>query len=168
LCFRDENCGSIRLIISLSDTVGMKVGPVIILILVLFTFNFSRSQARHGKPGSSAQSSLTVTATVEPSVWLVMEPDGKRDVVVANAPDPKDSFSHRSAKPHRTSAAKKEKFSIAKSQEPLQKQDDTGIHFDFPTVSRQFDVTRQTVMMSVSEGVKRVARPVTITTVVAQ
>jgi hypothetical protein len=146
----------------------MKVGPVI--ILVLFTFNVSRSQVRHGKSGSSAQSSLTVTATVEPSVWLVMEPDGKRDVVVANAPDPKESFSHRSAKPDRTSAAlaKKQNPSIAKSQVPLQKQDDTGIHFDFPTGSRQFDVTQKTVMVNMSKGAKTVARPVTIMTVVAQ
>jgi hypothetical protein len=168
LCFREENYVSIRLVISLSDTVSMKVGPVI--ILVLFTFNVSRSQARHGKSGSSAQSSLTVTATVEPSVWLVMEPDGKRDVVVANAPDPKESFSHRFPKPHKTSASptKKQNSSVAKSQEPLQKQDDTEVHFDFPTASRQFDVTQKTVMVNVSEGAKTVARPVTVTTVVAQ
>jgi hypothetical protein len=146
----------------------MKVGPVI--ILVLFTFNVSRSQARHGKSGSSAQSSLAVTATVEPSVWLVMEPDGKRDVVVANAPDPKESFFHSPAKAHRKSpaAAKKQSSSIAKSQQPPIRHDDTSVRFDFPTVSKQFDVTRETVTTNVSEGAKTVARPVIVTTVVAQ
>ena len=54
-----------------------------VLILVLFTCNVSHSQARQGQSGSSAQSSLTVTATVESSVWLIMEPNGKREVVVA-------------------------------------------------------------------------------------
>src|SRR4051794_34899846 len=146
----------------------MKVGPVI--ILVLFTFNLSRSQARHGKSGSSAQSSLTVTATVAPSVWLVMEPDGKQDMVVANAPDPKESFSHAPAKARRQSAnlAKKQNSSIVRSQERLQKRDDTSVHFDFPTVSRQFDVTQKTVIVNVSEGAKTVTRPVIVTTVVAQ
>jgi hypothetical protein len=65
-----------------------------VLILFLFGCNVAHSQERHGQTGSSAQSSLTVTATVEPSVWLIEEPDGKRDVVVANAPDPKESFYH--------------------------------------------------------------------------
>ena|SRR5437660_6480086 len=95
------------LIESLSDTLDMKVGPVI--ILVLFTFNGSRSQAPHGKPSSSAQSSLTVTATVEPSVWQLMEPDGKRDVVVADAPDSKDFFSHAATQPRRKSVSTSKK-----------------------------------------------------------
>jgi hypothetical protein len=145
----------------------MKVGPVI--ILVLFTFNLSRAQARHGKSGSSAQSSLTVTATVEPSVWLVMEPDGKRDVVVANAPDSRESFSH-AARARRKSAsmAKKQKSPRAISQESLRNPDDTTVRFDFPIVSGQFDVTQKTVLMDVSEAGRTVARPVTVTTIVAQ
>jgi hypothetical protein len=90
--FSERNFAVRYLNASLSDTLEMKVGLVI--ILVLFTCNVSHAQARQGQLGSSAQSSLTVTATVESSVWLIMEPNGKREVVVANAPDPKESFSH--------------------------------------------------------------------------
>jgi hypothetical protein len=57
-----------------------------VLVLVLFICNVSHSQAPSKQSGSSAQSSLTVTAIVEPSVWLVMEPDDKSDVFVADAP----------------------------------------------------------------------------------
>jgi hypothetical protein len=146
----------------------MKVGFVI--ILVLFTFNVSRSQARHGKSGSSAQSSLAVTATVEPSVWLVMESDGKREVIVANAPDSRESFSHTvtQARGKKASMAKKQNFSAAKSHGLLRNQDETAVQFNFPSVSAQFDVTQKTVMMDVSESGKTVARPVTVTTIVAQ
>jgi hypothetical protein len=146
----------------------MKVGPV--LILVLFICSIAQSQTRHGQSGASAASSLTITATVAPSVWLVMEPDAAQKVVVANVPDPKESFSHSSAKAHRKSPAlaKKQNSSIAKPQQPLQEERDTSVRFDFPTVSKQFDVTRKTVIMNVSEGGKTVARPVTVTTIVAQ
>jgi hypothetical protein len=82
----------------------MRVGFV--LILVFLICNVSHSQAPSRQSGVSAQGSLTVTAIVEPSVWLVMEPDGKSNVVVANAPDPKQSFSHALvSKPGRKSAA---------------------------------------------------------------
>jgi hypothetical protein len=146
----------------------MKVGPV--FISVLFICTIAQSQTRHGQSGSSAHSSLSVTATVTPSVWLVMEPDGKQDMVVANAPDPIESFSHARAKARRQSAnlTEKQHSSLVRSQERLQKQEDTSVHFDFPTVSRQFDVTQKTVIVNVSEGAKTVARPVIVTTVVAQ
>ena len=146
----------------------MKVGPV--LILVLFICSIAQSQARHEQPGASAANSLTVTATVAPSVWLVMEPDGRQDMVVANAPDSKESFSHSSAKAHRKSPAqaRKQNSSIAKPQQPLHEERHTSVRFDFPTVSKQFDVTQKTVIMNVSEGGKTVARPVTVTTIVAQ
>jgi hypothetical protein len=85
----------------------MKVGPV--LILVLFICSIAQSQTRH-ESGASAANSLTVTATVAPSVWLVMEPDGRQDMVVANAPDSKESFSHSSAKAHRKSPGTETKF----------------------------------------------------------
>jgi hypothetical protein len=116
------------------------------------------------------QGSLTVTATVEPSVWLVMEPDGKRDVIVANAPDSRESFSHAAIQARRKSAsmAKKQNSLRAISQQSPHNQDDATVHFDFPIVSRQFDVTHKTVLMDVSEAGKTVARPVTVTTVVAQ
>jgi hypothetical protein len=147
----------------------MKVGPV--FILVLLTCSVAQSQARRGQSGSAATSSLTVTATVTPSVWLVMEPDGKRELVVANAPDPKESFSHApAAKARRKNAlpANKSPSSAAISRDSLRNHDDTAVQFNFPNASRQFDVTRKIIMMNVSEGAKTVTRPVTVTTVVAQ
>jgi hypothetical protein len=49
---------------------------------------------------------------------------------VANAPDPKESFSHAPAKTRRKNVilAKKQNSSIAKSLEPLQKRDDTSVY----------------------------------------
>jgi hypothetical protein len=147
----------------------MKAGPI--FILVLCTCNISQSQARPAQSGSSAHSSLTVTATVTPSVWLVTEPDGKRDLIVANAPDPRESFSHAPAIKARGKGGtqtKKQTSSAAISQKPPRNQDDTGVQFNFPSVSGQFDVTQKTVLMDVSEGGKTEARPVTVTTIVAQ
>jgi hypothetical protein len=136
----------------------MKVGPIVILLL--FTFNVSHSQTLNRTSGSSAHSSLTVTATVEPSVWLIMEPDGKRDVVVANAPDPRESFSHAPAKAHRNGTARKQTAIPNKST-------NDAVQFNLPTPKR-FDVGEKTVMMDVSEGGKTGRRPVTVTTVVPQ
>jgi hypothetical protein len=146
----------------------MKVGPV--LILVLFICSIAQSQTRHGQSGASAASSLTITATVAPSVWLVMEPDGTQKVVVANVPDPKESFSHAATKARRKreTLAKKQKPANAISQQSLNNQDDARVRFDFPMVSSQFDVTKTTIIMNVSEGGKIVQRPVIVTTIVAQ
>jgi hypothetical protein len=136
----------------------MKVGPVI--ILVLFTFNASNSQTPNGTSGSSAHSSLTVTATVEPSVWLIMEPDGTRDVVVANAPDPRESFSHAPAK------ARRNRTALKKTATPNKSADD-AVQFTLPAPKR-FDVSKKTVVMDISEDGKTGRRPVTVTTVVPQ
>jgi hypothetical protein len=109
--------------------------------------------------------------TVTPSVWLVTEPDGKGDLIVANAPDPKESFPHAPAIKARGKGAtqtKKQTSSAGVSQKPPRNQDDTGVQFNFPSVPGQFDVTQKTVMMDVSEGGKTEARPVTVTTIVAQ
>src|SRR5579859_3770101 len=78
----------------------MKVGALFAVLIFTFSVCHSQSQSKH--PGGSAQGSLNVTATVVPSVWLVMGPDGKQDVIVANAPDPKESF-------YRAAPAKKQK-----------------------------------------------------------
>jgi hypothetical protein len=141
----------------------MKVGPV--LILVLFTMKVAHAQARHAESGASTQSSLAVTATVEPSVWLVMEPDGKRDLVVANAAEPKESFSHNQPKGHRkdSALAAEKQTAIPKR---LVRAPNAGIQFGFPTGSKQFEVTKTTLMREVSEGGKTERRPVMVTTVV--
>jgi hypothetical protein len=146
----------------------MKVG--LVFILVFSICSIGQSQIQNGESGASARGSLTVTATVAPSVWLVMEPDGEQNIVVANTPDPRESFSRASTKTSKKSTrlAKKQNSSIAKSQGPPQKQDDASIDFDFPTVSKQFDVTHKTIIVNVSEGAKTVARRVIVTTVVVQ
>jgi hypothetical protein len=136
----------------------MKVGPIVILLL--FTFNVSHSQTLNRTSGSSAHSSLTVTATVEPSVWLIMEPDGRRDVLVANAPDPRESFSHAPAKAHRNDTARKQAAAPNKSA-------NDAVQFTLPAPKR-FDVSEKTVMMDISEGGKTGRRLVTVTTVVPQ
>jgi hypothetical protein len=144
----------------------MKVGFV--LILVFLICNVSHSQAPSRQSGVSAQGSLTVTAIVEPSVWLVMEPDGKSNVVVANAPDPKQSFSHAPvSKPGRKSAALVKAIHTAITKEPVRNQN-SAVQFSFPTGSKQFDVTKRAVMMDVSEGGVTEQRPVIVTTVVLQ
>jgi hypothetical protein len=146
----------------------MKV--VFVFILFLFSCADGQSQVRPDHSGSSAHSSLTVTATVAPSVWLVMEPDGKQNIVVANAPDPKESFSHAATKARRKreTLAKRQNSPNAISQKLLNNQDDAAVRFEFPIASSQFDVTKTTVIMGVSEGGKMVKRPVIVTTVVAQ
>jgi predicted ester cyclase len=50
----------------------------------------------------------------------------------------------------------------------LNNQDDAAVRFEFPIASSQFDVTKTTVIMGVSEGGKIVKRPVIVTTIVAQ
>jgi len=75
----------------------MQAGPVLPLFLFafnVFTFNVVQGQSPHQQSGGPAQGSLRVTVTVEPSVWLMMGPDGRREMVVANAPDSKESFFH--------------------------------------------------------------------------
>ena len=138
-----------------------------VLVLVLFICNVSHSQAPSKQSGSSAQSSLTVTAIVEPSVWLVMEPDGQSDVFVANAPDPKQSFSHAPlSKPGRKSAAPTTAKHTSIAKEPVHNQNHDAVQFSFPTSSKQFDVSKRTVMMDVSEGGVTARRPVIVTTAV--
>ncbi|HJX00797.1 MAG TPA: hypothetical protein VJ453_11580 [Terriglobales bacterium] len=143
----------------------MKVGFVLILVLIC---NVSHSQALRKQSGSSAQSSLTVTAIVEPSVWLVMEPDGQSDVFVANAPDPKQSFFHAPlSKPGRKSAALAKAKHTGIVKQPVRNQN-SAVQFSFPTGSKQFDVSKRTIMMDVFERGVTARRPVIVTTVVPQ
>lgn len=104
-----------------------------------------------------------------------MKQDDNRNVVVANPPDPEQSFTHASATKSRKKSAtvKRKPNSVrATSQELVwpelvQHQDDPG-SFNCPFVSRQFDVTQKLVIMEVSEAGKTVERPVIVTTIVLQ
>jgi len=146
----------------------MKVGFA--FILVVFIGSVAQSQARPKQSDLSTPNSLTVRVTVVPSVWLVMEPDGTRKVVVANAPDARESFSHapttKDRKKH--AALAKGETSSTVIQKALTNQGDNAVQFSFPSVSKRFELTQKTVTMSVFEGGKTEARAVTVTTIVAQ
>jgi len=140
-----------------------------VLVVVLFNGSVAQSQTPTRQTGSSTTSSLTVTATVAPSVWLVMEPDGKQNVVVANAPDPKESFSPVApVKSVKRAAQSTKQPSSAMPGKSRHNQAENLVQFNFPTASKQFDVSQKTIIMNVSEGGKTVARPVIVTTIVAQ
>ena len=119
----------------------MKVG--LPLLLVVFVFNLSHSQSKTSGR-SSSRGSLTVTVTVVPSVRLVAEPNGKRDVIVSNAPDSKESFFLAPSRPV--------------------SQVDSNVQFSFPGAPPQYEVTKKTVMMTVDVGGKTEQRQVILTT----
>jgi hypothetical protein len=158
---------------------AMKVGPV--LILLVFFSSITHSQPQSGNLPGSAKGSLTVTATVESSVFLVIEPDGRQQVVVANAPDPKESFyrppaskSPKSQQEHpgkktMTSAQKKTPAPIVPEQQRGRADQGEGpVVFSFPAAPAKFEVTQETKLMDVTDGGKTERRAVQVTTVVAR
>jgi hypothetical protein len=110
-----------------------------LLVLSLVSFNISRSQSPKGNTGTTAKGSLTVRVTVVPSVW-VKDPDRKKEVAVPNS-------RHVQLQAH------------ARSDE---------VQFSFPTAQQPIEVTKQKIMMDVTEGGKSERRLVIVTTVVAQ
>jgi hypothetical protein len=151
------------------------VKVALVFILVLFTCGVARTQTRQRESGSSPANSLKVSATVASPVWGVMKPDDKQNVVIANPPDPKQSFSHGSATKSRKKSAmveRKPNSVRATSQELVRPElvqgQDEPVSFNCPVVSRQFDVTQKLVIMEVSEAGKTVERPVIVTTIVPQ
>ena len=107
-----------------------------LLILLAIAFNAASAQSRPGPAGRSAQGALTVTVVVESSVGLVAGPDGRQQLIVANAPDTRETFSR---------------------QEP-------AVAYSFPGKSVRFDVMRKTQAMNAAGKANH--RTVTITTVV--
>lgn len=167
LCFRKANRLCVDQMHGWAIMGYMKVGPF--FILVLFIFNVAHSQSQRGQSGALAHSSLTVTATVEPSVWLVMKPDGKQEVVVANAPDPKASF-HHPPMPKQVRPWKSAKASAVPATRRHQPGDqrEAAVVYSFPTIPRQFEVTQQTTIMSITDGAKTERQAVQLITVVAR
>ena len=153
----------------------MKVGPFIVLLL--FISYAAHSQSHPGKLSGSTQGSLTVTATVQPSVWLVTEPDGKQEIFVANAPDPKESSSRPPALKRQKSpqghADKKIEAVPGKMDAgavlPAKPHDDkAAVQFTFPTTPGQFEVTQETRFIDVSNDGKIERKAVQVVTVVAR
>lgn len=146
---------------------SMKVGPL--LVLFVFTFNISYSQSQQKMQGSSAQGSLTINVTVVPSVWLVMEPDGKQEVMVANAPDSKESFSQpASTKPKSSARTSKRSVKASASIVQQKRYSEGDVSYRIPTGPTEFEVTEETKMMNVIDGGKTTQQPVRVTTVVPQ
>ena len=61
---------------------GIQIG---IILLAALLSSLVRAEAANG--------TLAVTASVQTSVALVMEPDGSQRIVIANAADPRDNTS---------------------------------------------------------------------------
>lgn len=145
----------------------MKVGTL--LVLFVFIYNISYSQSQHKRSGSSAQGSLTINVTVLPSVWLVMEPDGKQEVVVANAPDSKESFSRPApAKPKLPAHTSKRPVKASASVVQQTRSSQGDVSYRIPTESTKFEVDEETKVMNVTDGGKTTQQPVRVTTVVLQ
>ena len=145
----------------------MKVGTL--LVVLIFIFNISYSQSQHKMPGSSAQGSLTISVTVIPSVWLVMEPDGKQEVIVANAPDLKESFSQPApAKPKLSTRTSKRPVKASASVIQQKRSSQGDVSYRILTGSTKFEMTEETKMINVTDGGKTTQQPVRVTTVVPQ
>jgi|ERR1700704_2307084 len=149
-----------------------------LLVLLLLPITILEAQSVQKPSGGPATSSLRVTATVVPSVWLVMDPDGKQETVVANAPDPKEDFVHVTT-PQKLKTTKTT-FRKSYAQAPQQQtpagpqratqprnQGDASTQFSLPK-PKQFEVKQEIKVMDVDVNGKTERRPVTVTTVVPQ
>ena len=108
----------------------------IFLVLALASV-IASAQSRPGQIGHSAQGTLTVTVIVESSVGLVAGADGKQQLIVANAPDPKQTFSRQAP----------------------------SVAYSFPGKPVRFEVTREMQLLNVTGGPAS-SEPVTLVTVV--
>jgi hypothetical protein len=110
-----------------------------------------------------------VTANVVPSAWLVMDPNGERVVVVADAPDPKESFYHpRTLKTSGKRMKVDKKGSPAIIREKPAAKVGQPVQFTFPIAPKELELTQETVVMDVTDAGKTQRRAVERTTVVAR
>jgi hypothetical protein len=155
----------------------MKVG--FFLFVFIFTCYFAHPQTRQAQSRSSAQGSLTVTATVESSVWLAPTPEGKQEVVVANAPDPKQTFYRkpttkwkekrlpvRLGTNTKATAIKKAAFAVTPGGQQGNR-DEAPVVFGFPAIRMKFDVTQKTQIMDLTDAGATRRATVEVITVVA-
>jgi hypothetical protein len=97
----------------------------------------------HSQSSAPKHASLTVTLTVGSSVGLVLDRDGKNKVIIANSPDPAQTF----APPASTAPA---------------------VEYRFPGHAAAFEIHREIVSMNVESAGRKQREPVTVTTVVAK
>jgi hypothetical protein len=117
---------------------------LVCIALFVSTTVGAAAQSPHDRNSRSAQGSLTVSVVVESSVGLMPGSDGQHRLVVANAPDPKETFSPR---------------------ESLNKNSRSPVSYSFPRRPADFDRTRETQLMDVRGGNNR-RQQVTLITVV--
>jgi hypothetical protein len=161
----------------------MKGNTVILLSTFLLLKAGGHSQSINGKT-ASAQNSLSVTAYIESSVSFSTGPDGRGQIQVANAPDPKESFapqllsgqgrpdaalSHRKAVPQKmkTTAANKT-WEAGQLQNQLAGPAKVQVEYLFPAPPVGFEVRHEIIFVDVEIAGKAERRPVTLVTVVPQ
>jgi hypothetical protein len=153
----------------------MQAGRV--LLLFLFSCSVVQGQSPYKQSGGPAEGSLRVTVTVEPSVWLRMGPDGKQEMVVANAPDAKEAFFHvpslkNQLNNQQKNQLQKQKMLTARPSAAILpaegpgKQGEAAVQFSLLTEAKQFEVKQEIRMMDVNQGGKTGRQPVKVTTVV--
>jgi hypothetical protein len=111
-------------------------------------------------------------------VWLVTGPDGTQEAVVANAPDPTDTFYREPAKkannklparPRKRAASRLGPImhAIPRGQQ-IDSQSEVAVLYDLATPSKQFEVRSETVMKNVDDGGKTERRAVKLITIVVR
>lgn len=139
-----------------------------LLILFIFIFNIAYPQSQKKTLGTSVQGSLTVTVTVVPSVWRVMEPDGEQEVALAKALDSKEFFSQGPQRKPKPAAHSKHPVKASGSIIQQNGRSEGAISEVISTRSTKFEVTEETKMMNVVDGDKMTQQPVRVTTIVPQ
>jgi hypothetical protein len=150
------------------------------LLVFSFTCYFAHPQTRQAQSGSSAQGSLTVTATVESSVWLAATSEGNQEVVVANAPDPTQTFYRQPATKRKDKrlpvrlGTNTKATAIKKAASTLipggqhGNRNEAPVVFSFPAARMQFDVTQKTQIMDFTDAGATRRETVEVITVVAR
>ena len=119
---------------------------------------------RQSHAGGSAESTLTITATVQATVSIDMSHAGEQRVIVANAPDPKESF-------YRSPLSRQSKTVNARAEirkKAAADPSEAAVAYSFPAKPGQFEVIRTTRVMDVSDGGKTHPQAVAVITVVAR
>ena len=70
------------------------ISRIFLAAVLLSCLSVSAQQAHSTIAGRGAEGTLMVTATIVPSVGLMVGPDGEQRLVYANSVDPRDNVSH--------------------------------------------------------------------------
>jgi len=140
----------------------------ITLLVFLFIGTIGQSQS-----SSPKQASLTVTVTVDSSVGLVLDPDGPDDkdkVIVANDPDPAQTFAPPRTRDRNNRSRKPVTPLIANTSGSTKPSASTtpALEYRFPGHAAAFEIRREIVWMNVETAGSKQREPVAVTTVVTK